>query len=134
MAGLSRYETLILGAAAAFLLFAGGWFLGSRNLAQPYEVTTLGRGESSSAAESEPEDKSWPDSLLEGERIDLNRADVYDLARLPGIGEKRAQAIVKYREAKGPFRSVEELNQIPGIGEGIIGGLRQYVLVENMEG
>ena len=81
MAGLSRYETLILGAAAAFLLFAGGWFLGSRNLAQPYEVTTLGGGESSSAAESEPEDKSWPDSLLEGERIDLNRADAYDLAR-----------------------------------------------------
>ena len=41
---------------------------------------------------------------------------------------------MEYREAKGPFRSVEELNQIPGIGEGIIGGLRQYVLVENMEG
>ena len=71
----------------------------------------------------------YPDSLLEGEVIDLNTASAADLTRLPGIGEKRAQAIVDYRESSGPFQSVEELTEVKGIGEGILAQVYDYVTV-----
>ncbi|MEM5779833.1 MAG: ComEA family DNA-binding protein, partial [Lawsonibacter sp.] len=64
------------------------------------------------------------------EVINLNTADVYDLQRLPGIGEKRAQAIVQYREEHGPFQSVEDLTQVSGIGAGILAGLAEYAAVD----
>ena len=53
-------------------------------------------------------------------------APVEDLQRLPGIGEKRAQAIVAWREEHGPFQSVDELVQVSGIGEKLLAGLRDY--------
>ena len=53
--------------------------------------------------------------------------DVYELQRLPGIGEKRAEDIIAYRRANGPFRIPEELTEVPGIGEGILEGLIDYV-------
>ena len=74
-----------------------------------------------------------PDSLLEGERIDLNEADLYDLQRLPGIGEKRARDILAYRQENGPFESVEDLTLVNGIGDGIMEELRDYVTVGTEE-
>lgn len=129
MAGISRYEKRVLGLTAAFLLFTGGWFLAKQNEAEPYQVTVeqTGAGQSvDPSAESKPE---RPDSLMEGEVIDLNTADVYELSRLPGIGEKRAQAIVEYRQANGPFQTVEELDQVDGIGPAILNGLKDYATV-----
>ena len=55
-------------------------------------------------------------------------------ALLPGIGEKRAQDIVAYREEHGPFETVDELDNVSGIGPGILEGLREYVSVESREG
>ena len=46
---------------------------------------------------------------------------------LPGIGEQRAEDIIAYRRANGPFRIPEELTEVPGIGEGILEGLIGYV-------
>ena len=130
MAGISRYEKAVLGLTAAFLLFTGGWFLARQNTAAPYEVTTTQTVRPhTEAAPSAAGEESRPDSLMEGEVIDLNTADVYDLQRLPGIGEKRAQAIVAYREEHGPFQSVEDLTRVSGIGEGILAGLREYASV-----
>lgn len=128
MSGISRYEKAALALTAAFLLFTAGWFLAGQGSAAPYEVTTA-RSAQEQGALSQPEEEGEagrPDSLLEGEVIDLNRADVYDLQRLPGIGEKRAQAIVAYREEHGPFQSVDELDNVSGIGPGILEGLREY--------
>ena len=67
--------------------------------------------------------------LMDGETIDLNQADEYELRRLPGIGEKRARDIVAYREEHGPFQSVEDLDKVSGIGPGILSGLVDYVTV-----
>ena len=67
--------------------------------------------------------------LLEGERIDLNKADIFDLQRLPGIGEKRAKDILAYREENGGFRCLEELLLIPGIGEKTLEALRQCAVI-----
>jgi competence protein ComEA len=49
-----------------------------------------------------------------GERIDLNRASASELMRLPGVGKKRAQAILAYR-ARQPFRRPEDLLAVKGI-------------------
>lgn len=139
MAGISRYEQAALGLTAAFVLFTGGWFLARQSDAQPYQVTTTQavsaeqETEGASAQPTEAVEEERPDSLLEGEVIDINTADLEDLQRLPGIGEKRAQAILAYREEHGPFRSVDELDNVDGIGEGILSGLRDYVTVGSQE-
>lgn len=49
--------------------------------------------------------------------IDINTADASALAaEINGVGEARAQAIIAYREANGPFQSVDELRKVKGIG------------------
>lgn len=53
--------------------------------------------------------------------ININSADASALAEgLQGVGEKRAQAIVAYRQANGPFQSIDGLTEVKGIGESII--------------
>lgn len=53
--------------------------------------------------------------LAPADRIDLNRAGVAELMRLPGVGEKKAQAIVAYR-AKTPFQKAEDVVKVKGLG------------------
>lgn len=54
--------------------------------------------------------------LLFGMPLNLNEATIDDLVALPGIGSKTAQAIVKFREEKGPFKTRSELMNVRGIG------------------
>ncbi len=58
---------------------------------------------------------STPFQVQEMFRVELNSADAAALCSLPGIGEKKAQAILRYREEHGPFQSLEELEQVEGI-------------------
>lgn len=51
-----------------------------------------------------------------GRKVDVNRADCSQLVDLPGIGEKTAQAIIAYRQAQGPFRNLDDLKAIKGLG------------------
>lgn len=54
-------------------------------------------------------------------RIDLNTADVVTLQNaLEGVGKIKAEAIVSYREANGPFASVDELLEVNGIGSSLL--------------
>jgi competence protein ComEA len=46
----------------------------------------------------------------------VNRAGADELERLPGIGPAKAEAIVRWREAHGRFRRLEDLLAVPGIG------------------
>lgn len=50
-------------------------------------------------------------------KINLNRASKVELETLPGIGPSLADRIIKHREGEGPFRRVEELKNVSGIGE-----------------
>ena len=53
--------------------------------------------------------------------VDINSADAATLAAvMSGVGERRAEAIVAYREQHGPFASVDELVQVSGIGPRIV--------------
>jgi competence protein ComEA len=50
-----------------------------------------------------------------GERVDLNTASAAELMRLPGVGRKKAEAIVAQRD-KRPFRKAEEVTRVKGLG------------------
>ncbi|KRL63499.1 helix-hairpin-helix domain-containing protein [Lactobacillus psittaci] len=52
-----------------------------------------------------------------GEKIHLNSATAADLQKLNGVGAKKAEQIIAYREQNGPFKSVEDLTKVSGIGE-----------------
>jgi competence ComEA-like helix-hairpin-helix protein len=48
--------------------------------------------------------------------LDLNRAELAELERLPGIGPALAQCILEYRAKNGPLKNIRELLRVPGIG------------------
>jgi competence protein ComEA len=54
--------------------------------------------------------------LEQSARIDLNQADLETLCLLPGVGEVKARRILEYRQEHGPFASLQELDQVEGIG------------------
>ena len=115
---ISKLEFVILLLTAAFLAFAGGWFLRGSTAAEPIRVEiqrTL----------PAPTGGGGPDG-----KININTADSETLQTLPGIGEKRAEDIIAYREAHGPFRIAEDLTRVKGIGESILAGLLEQITVE----
>lgn len=61
--------------------------------------------------------------------VNLNRATAAELETLPGVGPVTAQAIVAWREENGPFTSVDELQEISGIGPKTFEKLRALVLI-----
>ena len=133
MSKLSWYEKVILALGLAFLLLAGGYRLGGEGQGRPYQVSVT-RADQPAAEDPLPTaDSSRPDSLLEGERINVNTAGDYDLMRLPGIGEKRARAILDWREEHGGFSAPEQLLEIRGIGEKILEGLLPYIELGSLD-
>ena len=61
--------------------------------------------------------------------ININEADVHELAQLPSIGETLAGRIVAYREQHGPFTSTEQLKLVEGIGDKKWEAISPYVTV-----
>ena len=55
--------------------------------------------------------------LLLGLPVNVNEATTEDLVAISGIGPKRAESIVAYREKNGPFNSLSDLVKVKGIGE-----------------
>ena len=66
--------------------------------------------------------------------VDLNTATAEELDTLPGIGESLARRIIAYREANGPFGSIEEIMEVSGIGEAKFAELEDRVTVDNGKG
>lgn len=63
--------------------------------------------------------------------VNINTASVQELSQgLTGIGTKRAESIVKYREENGSFTSVDELINIKGIGEKVLGKNRERIVLK----
>lgn len=63
-------------------------------------------------------------------KLDLNLAAKEDLMNLPGVGESKADAIIKYREEHGRFNSIEEIKNITGIKDGIFNQIKEYIMVK----
>ena len=61
--------------------------------------------------------------------VDVNSAGLDRLTDLPGVGQVLAARILTYRETYGPFETLEDLLDVPGIGEGKLAGLRDHAVV-----
>lgn len=61
-------------------------------------------------------------------QVDVNHASWQEIAQLPGVGQVLAQRIVDQRKTHGPYQLVEELDQVNGIGEKKLQGIRGYLL------
>ena len=61
--------------------------------------------------------------------VNINTASKEELTTIKGIGDKRAQEIIDYRKKNGDFKSVDELERVPGIGPGTMKQIRSQVTV-----
>ena len=59
--------------------------------------------------------------------VNINTATKEELTSLKGVGDKRAQEIINYRTKNGPFKTVDDLEKVPGIGPGIMKQIRSEV-------
>lgn len=109
---------------------AGGARPGARidalNLAEPVSdgsrVSVPGPGE-----EIAPAPAGIGDGGGGSDRVNVNRASLEELQTLPGVGPVLAERIVTHRESRGPFQVVEDLLDVPGIGEGRLADLRDRI-------
>lgn len=63
-------------------------------------------------------------------KVNVNQADLAQLETLPGIGAKKAQAIIDYRTANGSFHSLEDLGKVKGIGPKMLEKLKDLVIFQ----
>lgn len=73
--------------------------------------------------------ESSGDGTSDGDLVNINTADTTMLQTLSGIGEKRAADIINYRETNGLFETVDDLDQVSGIGEKTMEKLRPLITV-----
>lgn len=150
---ISRLEFVLLLLTTACLAFFAGWYLGGQSAPGTVRITTQHSPEPSVMAslpvsqtpvaaspvpsetapvESETQTPAPSPSAPEQQSglININTADSETLQTLPSIGEKRAAAIIAYREEHGPFRIVEDITNVSGIGEGILSQIIDHITVE----
>ena len=75
---------------------------------------------------------SNPSSSVGGQRsekININKADETELQNLPGIGPAKAAAILEYRNTSGPFKAIEDLKNISGIGDKTFEKLKDLIVI-----
>lgn len=63
-------------------------------------------------------------------KINLNKATVAELTQLKGIGQKYAERIVEFREKNGPFKTVEDILNVQGIGQKTLDKNKDRISVE----
>ena len=62
-------------------------------------------------------------------KVDLNTGTATELQQLPGIGKGLAKRIIEYRSTNGPFKSVEELMQVKGIGKKTFAKMKERLTI-----
>ncbi|GIW45127.1 MAG: hypothetical protein KatS3mg077_2409 [Candidatus Binatia bacterium] len=74
-----------------------------------------------------------PGWAAETKPINVNTATMAELMSIKGIGEAKARAIIEHREKHGPFKTVDELKNVSGIGDKLLATLKPQVTVGDAE-
>ena len=98
---MKKDKLVLLSVCFSFLALAIGIFIDRNTGHNPYDTV---QSEMIETADSDP-------------RLDINEMSTAQLEAIPGIGEMLAKRIVAYRDANGPFRTLEEVMNVEGIGE-----------------
>lgn len=61
--------------------------------------------------------------------ISINNATKEKLMTLPGIGESKAESIIKYRQENGDFKKIEDIKNVSGIGESVYNKIKDYIKI-----
>lgn len=100
----------------------------AQKLADGQKITVPAIGSASTSA-GEGTTTTPADASSDGALVNINTASLEELETLPSIGEVRAQAIITYRETNGGFRTIEELQEVSGIGEKIFADVAPHITV-----
>lgn len=79
---------------------------------------------STSGLETSEENKT------ESQKININTANLEELTKLPGIGEATANKIISYRKETGKFKTIEDLKNVPGIGNSKFDNLKDMITIK----
>lgn len=89
------------------------------------------KGENKSIIDSQSQQSS---STEQGgqrdQKVNINKATIEDLRKIPGIGEKRAQEILDARDSKGGFKSIDDLLTISGIGQKTLEKIKNDIIID----
>lgn len=99
----------------------------SMKLADEMVVYVPKKGET---GEFNPADGFGSQTDAENDTVNINTAGIPELTSLNGIGEKKAQLIIDYREESGLFMAPEDLMNVPGIGEKTFESLKPYITID----
>lgn len=120
MKKLGLYILLLV--TGIFAAFTVGFFCGRNSDRQTIQFEVPALSAPTTVPETTaPQPVSFP--------IDLNAATKEELMALPGIGEVFAQRILTYREKNGPFDSLDDLGNVPGIGQARLEELKDYLII-----
>jgi len=115
-------ETILLTVLLVALLCVGGWFV-QHGDADPDSAVAHPQVRQQAAPPSSPPVRN-PANF----QVNINTATTEELVAIPEIGPKRAALILAYRQEFGPFRSLDELVRVKGIGEKTLAKIKPFLL------
>ena len=65
----------------------------------------------------------------ETKKININKATKDELTTIKGIGASKAENIIKYRDENGPFKQIEDITKVSGLGESIFNKIKEFITV-----
>jgi competence protein ComEA len=105
----SQLQSLLMLSSACLVLMAGYWFYLGGHRGQLIEIDRA-------------------DPLTAKYEVDINRADWPEMVQLPGLGETLARRIIADRQKHGPFRDIDDLDRVDGIGLRTLERIRPYLV------
>lgn len=93
----------------------------------PYQGEKEAETSASTVVNANGQNATDPSQGTETNKVHLNSASKEELQKLTGIGEKKAEQIISYREQKGGFKKIEEITEVSGIGEKTFAGFKDQL-------